>query len=112
MPLDVLVKRDNYVTPLDTAGAGTGRIENNNSAIMLVIIQLSLVTSPRQASANCRCEIRPVTGFVDTSYFAGTGDSARGVYFVYPGDVLELVWSGGPANGQGIATYVYVEVLL
>jgi hypothetical protein len=49
-------------------------------------------------------------GIVDTSYFAGTGDTTEGEYYLEPGDYLELTWTSGPANGTGLATYFYEEV--
>lgn len=106
------LSRDNVVAPLSTAGAGVGQIANNNSAVIRIILSLSVVTSPRQSSANCKCEITPPVGFVSTSYFAGTGDTAKGPYFLLPGDFINLTWTGGPASGQGIGTYWYIEVPL
>jgi len=102
------IRRDNNVTRLSAAGAGVGRIQNSNSASVWIIGMLSVITSP--TSSGCTCVVTPPTGIVDTSYFAGTGDTAQGMYVLMSGDYLDLTWSGGPASGQGIATYIYQEL--
>lgn len=99
------------VTALDGTGAGVGTINNENSGVILVIVQLSVITSPIQTTTACSCRVQPPTGIMDTSYFAGTGDVAGDEpYFLYSSDFLTLTWSGGPINGQGIASYQYYEV--
>jgi hypothetical protein len=92
---------------LDSSGAGTDQITNPNSAALWVIQSLSLITVP---TSNAQCVLTPPTGVINTSYFAGTGDLAEGPHFLYHGDQINLAWSSGPANGQGICTYEYYEV--
>lgn len=108
----VIPRRDISVATLNSSGAGTGRIQNNNAAVLWVLFQVSVVSSPNQSSGNCQCRLTPPTGVIDTSYFAGTGDTAPGVYFLYPMDFIDHTWSGGPASGRGIVTYQYLEVPL
>jgi hypothetical protein len=103
-----MLRRDINNTPLSATGAGVGTIRNDNSAVIVVIYQLSVITSPTSSGATCT--VTPPTGIVDTSYFAGTGDVAQGVYYLEHSDFLTLTWASGPANGQGIATYFFDEV--
>lgn len=106
-PLPVL-KRDNNVTNLNASGSGTNIIQNNNAATTMVVVALSVITVPAGTGATT-CKLTPPTGIIDTSYFAGTGDVAYGVYFLPPGDSITLTWTNGPASGQGVATYQYFE---
>lgn len=102
------IKRDIQQTALNSSGAGVGQIRNTNSTATWVIRQLALITSPTSSAS---CTVKPAgIGIVDTSYFAGTGDTTEGEYYLEPGDYLELNWASGPANGTGIATYFYEEV--
>lgn len=108
-PPGLIPQRRDLPTTLSALGAGVGQIVNNNSSQLWVIIQLSLITAPTKAG--CTCVVTPPTGIVDTSYFAGTGDVAGDEpHFLYHGDSLNLIWTGGPPGGQGIATYYYYEV--
>jgi hypothetical protein len=96
-------------TPLNSSGAGVGFIRNDNAAVLLVIGQLSVITKPTSSGATCT--ITPPIGIVDTSYFAGTGDVAWGLYWIEPGSYLQLTWASGPANGVGVCSYFGVEVI-
>lgn len=102
--------RDVAVATLDGSGSGRGRISNGLSTIIIVVQQLSLVTVPRLPGCTCEVSISG-TNFVDTSYFAGTGDVAQGSPDIplYPGDYIEMVWANGPPNGQGLGTYYYIQ---
>jgi len=106
----VTFKRDVNVTQFNASGAGSNQIQNNNNAALWKISQLSVITSPQQSGV--RCVITPPTGIVDTSYFAGTGDSTIGeAYYLEPSDFLQLTWTNGPPGGQGICTFFYEELL-
>lgn len=105
----MIPRRGDNVTTLNASGAGSNTITNNNSARVMVIVQLSLITSP--TIDGCTCVVTPPTGVVDTSYFAGTGDVAGDEpHFLFASDFLKLDWTSGPASGQGIATYYFYEV--
>ena len=110
-PAGAILNRDNLVTPLNASGNGNNQLQNNNSARLWVIVQISVITAPE--APGCTCKLSPPTGIVDTSYFAGTGDVAGGEpYFLFSGDFVAFTWTNGPANGQGLATYFYYEVPL
>lgn len=110
-PTREYIKRDNNVTRLNASGAGVNQIVNGNSSSMWKIVQLSVITAP--TISGCTCTVAPPTGIVDTSYFAGTGDVAGGEpHWLLPGDFLQLTWTGGPVNGQGICTYYFAELPL
>lgn len=98
------------VTDLDANGDGVGTLYNNNSGVMMVIFGLAVITNP--VISGCTCIVTPPIGVVDTSYFAGTGDVAQGIYYLRAGSFLKLTWDNGPHNGKGIATYFYHEVLV
>lgn len=91
---------------LNASGNGTNRVQNNNAATVWKIEQFSLITNPIGSSA-CTCVMQPTTGVIDTSYFAGTGDVAGGdpPMWIFTGDYVDFIWTGGPANGSGIVTY-------
>lgn len=97
---------------LDATGSGKALIQNNNSAALWIVRQISLITAP--VTSGTTCTVRPPTGIVDTSYFAGTGDVAGGDPPIYlrSGEYIELEWENGPANGTGVCTYFYDEVIL
>jgi len=99
--------RNNVVTNLNASGDGSDQIRNNNAAVLWVVVQVSVITVP---TSTATATLKPPTGIIDTSYFAGTGDSAVGAYILLPGDYVEITYDGGPANGQGTATYIYHEV--
>lgn len=104
--------RQNVTVQLDASGAGESRIDNNNASTLWVVRQLSVITAPQRAGATCTVTLP--TGIVDTAYFAGTGDVAGGDPPIYlrSGEFLRLTWANGPANGTGIATYYYDEVIM
>lgn len=96
-------RRLDFPVTLTASGAGSVQIQNNNSAMLWTVRQLSLITSPTSQAV---CVITTPTGIVDTAYFAGTGDVAGGDPPIYlqPADYLTLTWSLGPANGVGLCT--------
>lgn len=106
-PPGLVPRRANLTTKLSAAGGGTDQIINNNSAFIWVVVALSVITSPTSAAV---CVFTPPTGIINTSYFAGTGDLFEGPHFLYHGDSINVAYSGGPANGQGLITYEYYEV--
>lgn len=101
--------RGNTTASLDASGNGQSFIQNMNAGSLWLVRQVSVITSPEAAGATCT--LTPPTGIIDTSYFAGTGDTAQGVYYLHSGDFIKLTWRNGPPNGQGIATYYYDEVI-
>lgn len=108
--MTALNQKRNFITDLSAAGGGVGQIANNNAAKLWVVRQISLISNPTSSGATCT--VKWPIGIVDTSYFAGTGDVAGGdpPIYLYSGEYLELVWEGGPANGQGIASVIFDEV--
>ena len=104
-------RRLEFPVTLDANGAGTVQIQNNNSAMLWIVRQLSLITSP---TSSATCVVTTPTGIVDTAYFAGTGDVAGGEPPIYlqPADYLLLTWALGPANGLGLCTCYLDEVPL
>jgi hypothetical protein len=102
---------DVVATQLSAAGAGVGIIQNNNSGVFWRVTQISVITIP--VSSGCTCVVAPQIGFVDTAYFAGTGDVAGGdpPIYLYQGQTITLTWSAGPANGFGECTYYYDELM-
>lgn len=95
---------------LDANGAASGqgaRIENNNSAVQWEIGQVGVITNPQQSG--CTATLGPPGGFLDTAYFAGTGDTFLGRYFLQPHDYLQFVVTSGPPNGVLLATVVFIE---
>lgn len=104
------LERDATIT-LDANGEGVATIVNNNAAALWIVRQISIITQPTKAGATCTVRKLPV-GFVDTSYFAGTGDTAGDEpLYLRGGQTIELTWAGGPANGQGVCTFYYDEVI-
>lgn len=112
--------RNNVVGTLNASGALLGmRITNNNASALWIIRQVSLICSPLSTGlrpGGVTCVVTPPTGVVDTSYFAGTGDTMGGdpAFYCYSGEYLNLDWSSGAfaAGLQAIATYYYDEVIL
>lgn len=103
-------QRKILVTQLDANGAGIDQIQNLNAAVVMKLVQLSVISNPTSSTAQCTVTY-PAGGIMDTAYFAGTGDQAGGEpEYLYNGDFVQLTWSNGPANGQGIATYVFYEL--
>lgn len=101
-------RREISTAILDANGNGSSIIQNNNSAIVMMIVQLSVISEPTSAAI---CTVTYPTGIMDTAYFAGQGDVAgQEPEYLYSSDFLTLTWSGGPANGQGIATYMFFEL--
>ena len=102
-------RSNTVVANLNASGSGSSRIANENSALMWVVIQISVLTNP--TISGCTCRLTPPAGIIDTSYFAGTGDVAGDEpVFLFSADFIDLTWTNGPANGVGIATYVYYEL--
>lgn len=95
---------------LDVSGNGSVRITNNNSGVQWIVEQVSNVTNPRKDG--CTAELYESGDFVDTNYFAGTGDTATGPPFLYldSGEYVECIYSNGPPSGQAVMTIRYMEV--
>ncbi len=87
--------------------AGTAQFVNNNSAVRYVVRGISLRTSPKTSGTTC--DVYLVLDYIDTSYFAGTGDTASGENYVNPGEYIQFDWTSGPSGGQGLASVYYDE---
>jgi hypothetical protein len=77
---------------------------------MWIVRQITIKTNPAQSG--CTAQVFQNLNFVATSYFAGTGDTAGGEPPMYldPGEYIDVVFTGGPASGQGVVTLYYDEV--
>lgn len=104
---------DTITATLDSNGTGTARISNQNSAVLWVVRQISVVTNPR-VSSGCSATLTLPVGIIDTTYFAGTGAAAGGDPPIYlrSGDFIDVTFENGPANGVGIVTYFYDEIMI
>lgn len=95
---------------LDSSGAGTVRIQNNNVAAVWIVRQVTVRTNP--ATPGAIANLFQGVNFVCTLYFAGQGDTAGGEppLFLDPGEYVDAVFTGGPASGQAVMTLYYDEV--
>lgn len=107
--VELAFKRDISVCTIAANGTGQNVIQNNNSGVIMRLDQVSVITSP---TSNAFAQLRPPTGFIDTSYVAGTGDTTEGPpIYLFPGDALIVDWTDGPAGGQGQVTYHFTELM-
>lgn len=106
-------KPGNVTGTFDANGASQERIVNGLSSVLWIVAQLSVVCQPKQSGPTCSLYQNGVY-FIDTSYFAGTGDTAGGdpETYLFGGDYILLDWSGGTPGGQWVCTYYYREVPL
>lgn len=103
--------------PLSTSGTASDKFVNNNSAALWVVRQISLISTNPLIGGGLTCTVRPPTGIIDTSYFAGTGDVAGGDPPIYlrSSEYIELTWSQATsvqAGLVGLASFFYDEVIL
>lgn len=105
----VIRRKVTETVTLSATGTGTVRIPNNNSSKQWEVVQVSTKTIP--AVSGCKAELLENGDFVDTNYFAGTGDTATGPPYLYldGGEYIEVTFTGGPISGQGVVTLWYVE---
>lgn len=107
--VELAFKRDISVATFDVNGNTFNQIQNQNSAVIMRLDQVSLITAPE---SNAIAKLKPPTGFVDTSYVAGTGDTTEGPpIYLFPGDFLVVDWTGGIAGAQAIVTYFFTEMM-
>lgn len=95
---------------LNALGAGNVRIQQQQVGKQWKISQVSIKTIP--AAPGCTADLVQNGQLIATSYFAGTGDVAGGDPPLYldAGEYIEVQFTGGPANGQGIVNAIYEEI--
>lgn len=97
------------ITNLNGSGVGTNQFRNDYAGIVMIVATIGVISNPTSASA--QCAVSGVIAPIDTSYTAGTGDTAGSdPEYLFPSQQITFAWTGGPANGQGIARLVYFEV--
>lgn len=101
-------KEQIVTTPFNGSGAGTSTFQNNNAGTCIIVATIGVISNP---SSNAQCAVSGVIAPIDTSYTAGTGDTAgQDPEYLFPSQLITFAWTGGSANGQGIARIVYFEV--
>lgn len=95
---------------LNSSGAGTVTLAGIPSGKEWVLQQIGLTTIPAITGTGCVATVAR-NGQVVSTTNQGGGSSAGGqpYYRVTSADKFTVSWTGGPANGQAIATFSYTE---
>lgn len=95
---------------LDANGAGTVTLAGIPSGFEWVVQQIGIKTNPAITGTGCIATVAR-NGQVVSTTNQGGGSSAGGqpYYRITSADVFTVTWSGGPAKGQGIATFSYTQ---
>jgi hypothetical protein len=95
---------------LDANGAGTVTLAGIPTGKEWVVQQIGIRTIPKVTGTGCTAEIfRNGQSISSTNQGGGTSAGGQPYYRILASDVFTVVWAGGPALGEGIATFSYTE---
>jgi hypothetical protein len=95
---------------LNSSGAGTVTLAGIPTGKEWVVQQIGLATIPAVTGTGCVAVVARNGQTISTTNQGG-GASAGGqpYYRITSADKLTVAWTGGPAGGQGVATFSYTE---
>lgn len=94
---------------LNASGNGTVKLAGIPTGFEWVVQQIGVATNP-VVTQGCTAVVQR-NGQTVSSTNQGGGSSAGGqpYYRITSADVFTVTWTGGPPNGQGIATFSYTQ---